>query len=92
MKVKVKGYLTFREVVGDQQLQFDDGGTITVHDILSELVLRSGDEFADMVFEPKTKQLSQWGAILINGRHYSHLPDRLETARLTKTRLLSFPP
>ena len=92
MKVKVKGYLTFREVVGDLQLQFDDGGTITVHDILSELLLRSGDEFADMVFEPKTKQLSQWVAILINGRHYSHLPDRLETALSDQDEVAIFPP
>jgi molybdopterin synthase sulfur carrier subunit len=92
MKVKVKGYLTYREVIGEQQLQFEEGEIVTVYDLLTELVKESDDDFREMIFDPDSGQVSLLVAILVNGRHYSHLPDRLETVLSDQDEVAIFPP
>ena len=92
MRIKVKGYLTFREVIGDQQLQFNQGETVTVYDLLVKLSLKCGDEFEETVFDPETKRVSRYVAILINGSHCSHLPDRLKTELRDQDEVAIFPP
>ena len=92
MKVKVKGYLTYREVIGDRHLLFDEGEIVTVYDLLAELARRSDDEFKEMIFDPESRQVTPLVAILVNGRHCSHLPDRLETTLSDQDEVAIFPP
>ena len=92
MRIKVKGYLTLREVIGDQHLQFNQGETITIYNLLAKLSLKCGDEFEETVFDPETEGVSQYVAILINGCHYSHLPDRLDTELRDQDEVAIFPP
>ncbi len=42
-------------------------------------VILPGQDFTDLVFDPQTNALSQHVSVPINGRHYSHLPDKLNT-------------
>ena len=92
MRVRVKGYLTFREVIGTQQLQFADQQTTTVRDLLEALAKEIGVEFAEMVFDPQTRKLSSHIAVLLNGRHCSHLPEGLETVLSDRDEVAIFPP
>jgi hypothetical protein len=78
MKIKVAGYLTFRKLIRDQPFfQLRENGT--VKDLLDKLSLEYGDAFINLVFDPDTKKVNRSIAILINGRHYSHLPGRINT-------------
>ncbi len=79
MKIKVKGYLTFKKTVGDKgvlEMEMEDA---TIRGLLSDLSERFGQEFRDLIFDPKTKNLSNHIRVLVNGRHYNHLPNRLDT-------------
>jgi MoaD family protein len=79
MKIKVKGYLTLKQTVGDKgvlEMEMEDA---TIRGLLSDLSERFGQEFRDLIFDPKTKNLSNHIRVLVNGRHYNHLPNRLDT-------------
>lgn len=79
MKIKVKGYLTFKKTVGDKgvlEMEMEDA---TIRGLLFDLSERFGQEFRDLIFDPKTKNLSNHIRVLVNGRHYNHLPNRLDT-------------
>lgn len=79
MKIKVKGYLTLKKTVGDKgvlEMEMEDA---TIRGVLSDLAERFGQEFRDLIFDPKTKNLSNHIRVLVNGRHYNHLPNRLDT-------------
>ena len=92
MIIKVKGYLTFRDVVGDIQVQLDDGKTTTIFDLMVELSGQLGDDFAELIFEPNTNNLNQHVAVLINGHHYSHTPEGLDTELKDGDEVAIFPP
>ncbi len=91
MKIKVDGYLTFRKLIEDQPfIQLEENGT--VNDLLERLSLEHGEAFTRLVFDPGTKKVSRSIAILVNGRHYSHLPDRLNTELKEGDEVAIFPP
>ena len=79
MKITVKGYLTLKPLIGgsaDIQVTED---TWTLKDLLSYLASKHGEDFKQAVFDAQTNTLSAYAKILVNGRHYTHLPQRLAT-------------
>ena len=77
----------------DAQSVFDyDGEHLTVDDLLDELCTRYGEDFRNMIFDPETNALSRHIRILINGRHYSHLPGKLNTQLHEGDEISLFPP
>jgi molybdopterin synthase sulfur carrier subunit len=92
MAVRVKGYLTFRDVVGEQFYPLPDNETQTLNQLLDWLSAELGKDFTDLVIDPQTNMLSQHVSILINGRHYSHLPDKLDTRLQEGDEVSIFPP
>ena len=92
MVVRVKGYLTFRNVVGEQFFPLTENETKTLKQLIDWLSSELGKEFTDLVFDPQTNGLSQHVAVLINGRHYSHLPDKLDTRLQEGDEVSIFPP
>jgi molybdopterin synthase sulfur carrier subunit len=92
MAVRIKGYLTFRNVVGEQHFPLPDGDTQTLNDLLDWLSMQLGTEFTEMAFDPQNGALSRQVSVLINGRHYSHLPERLDTQLEDGDEVSIFPP
>lgn len=92
MSVRVKGYLTFRKVVGEQFFPLSDGDTQTLNHLLKWLSMQLGAEFTEMAFDPQNGSLSQHVLVLINGRHYGHLPERLDTQLQDGDEVSIFPP
>ena len=92
MVVRVKGYLTFRDVIGEQFYPLNENKNQTLNQLLDWLSSQLGQEFTDLVFDPHTNALSQHVSVLVNGRHYSHLPDKLDTRLQEGDEVSIFPP
>ena len=79
MKITVKGYLTLKKTLGHKGVLEMEMEDTTISVMLSDLSDRFGQEFRDLLFDPKTKNLRNHIRVLVNGRHYKHLPNRLDT-------------
>jgi MoaD family protein len=92
MAIIVKGYLTFRKIVGERSFPLSEGESMTVDDLLARLSNEIGEQFNELVFDPQTGALSQHVSVLVNGRHCSHLPDKLDTQLKDGDEVAIFPP
>lgn len=93
MRIKVRGYLSLRELVGGQPFRTIEAERLTVQDLIQYLSQELGDEFAQAVSAPGSSGgISPYLAVLVNGRHYSHLADRLQTQLADGDEVSFFPP
>jgi hypothetical protein len=74
MKIKVRGYLTFRNSIGKRLFYEDEREFFTLGDLLRKLSKEGfGGELEGMILDPETSRTRPHAAILINGNHYTHL-------------------
>jgi molybdopterin synthase sulfur carrier subunit len=93
MRIKVRGYLTLREVIGGEPFRIVEAERLTVEDLILKLAKQLGNEFAQAVSASAPPGgISPYLAVLVNGRHYSHLPDRLQTQLADGDEVSIFPP
>jgi molybdopterin synthase sulfur carrier subunit len=69
-----------------------EAGKLTVRDLLEELSIRFGEEFRDIILETESQSGSRYIQILVNGRHYRHLPNGLDTELKEGDEVSLFPP
>ena len=79
MKIRVKSFLTLRKVMDGQASLEIEVEALTIRQLLEQLCDRFGENLRNMIFDPETQGQSQDINILINGRHYRHMPDRLDS-------------
>ena len=79
MKITVRGHHSFKPIIGGSEDIQVTAVTWTLKDLLRYLASIHGDDFRLAVFDTQTSTPSSNAKILVNGRHYSHLPLRLET-------------
>ncbi len=79
MAIKVKSYLTMREVMGNKSSMDLEYRSIILNDLLILLADQFGSNFRSMVFNNGTNELGPYVKILINGRHHTSFPDKLNT-------------
>ena len=92
MKITISGFLTLKEVMGDQSELEIEIGNVTLMELLHELSNMFGERFSQMIFGETGKGLNQHIRILINGCHYSHLPQKLNTRLQEGDEVALFPP
>jgi MoaD family protein len=92
MKIKVKAFLTLRPALGHQGSLEIETGEITIREMLTLLCQKFGEEFEKGIFEPCSQTLSGNTKILVNGRHYSTFPEKLETRLKDGDEVALFPP
>jgi MoaD family protein len=92
MKITIRSFLTLREVMGDQSALELEIGNLTLIELLNELADMFGDRFSQMVFDQAGKGLNAHIRILINGRHYSHIAQKLNTRLKAGDEVAIFPP
>jgi MoaD family protein len=92
MKITIRTFMTMRDVMGGQSVLALEVGNLTLMQLLYELADMFGDRFARMVFDKAGKGLNQHIRILINGRHYSHIPQKLDTPLQEGDEVAFFPP
>jgi molybdopterin synthase sulfur carrier subunit len=89
MVIQVKGYLTFRELVGERRLEVEKG--LTVRALLEQLEAQLGESFTVQVMDRRGSR-QQHVPVLLNGRHCTHLPDGLDTELSDGDQVDLFPP
>jgi len=92
MKIKVKGYLTLKKTMGDKAAFEMEIDKATLRDVLKELAETFGPDFKDAIFDSKTDTLHHHIRVLLNGRHYIYLPNRLDTPLKAEDEVALFPP
>ena len=92
MIIKVKGYLTYRDLIGEREITVQDDDPIILLDFLRELAAEIGGEPGHELFDLKNGKVGQSVAIMRNGVHYNHLPDRLNTILQDQDEIAIFPP
>lgn len=92
MSIKVKSYLTMREVMGNKAVLEMDYGSIILYDLLVHLATQFGQDFRSMVFANGTDELGPHVKILINGRHHTSFPDKINTEIKNGDEVSIFPP
>ena len=92
MKITIKGYLTLKDVMGEQSTLELDIGNLTLFELLNELSDMFGHRFTEMVFDKAREGLNEHVRILLNGRHYSHIPHKLNTRLQPNDEVSLFPP
>ena len=85
MKIWVRGYLGLEAALGDKPFVEFGADRVTLRDLLVQLGYR-GDE--SLTAPGAVGRL----AVLVNGRHTSHLADGLDTALRDGDRVAIFPP
>ncbi len=92
MKITIKSFLTLRHEMKNQaEFEMDVDG-ITIGDLLDLLCRRFGEGLKQQIFDPKTNEINQLLRVLVNGRHYTTLPDKLETQLQDNDEIALFPP
>ncbi len=92
MPIKVRGYLTFRDIIGERSIAITDGEILTVNDLLIRLSQELDQRFRGTIYDPQTKILGEYVAVIINGRSYHNLPDKLQSQLIEGDEVAIFPP
>jgi MoaD family protein len=92
MNIRVRGFMTVRQVMGGRAILTVDLQEATIATLLGELSSQFGASFQEMFFEPEGGALSSQVSILVNGRHTSHLANGLNTKLKDGDDVALFPP
>lgn len=93
MRIKVRGYLTLRDIIGGEPFRIVEAERLTVLELIHRLSQELGDEFSALSSASAPPDgISPSLAVLVNGRHCSHLPDRLQTQLADGDEVSIFPP
>jgi molybdopterin converting factor small subunit len=89
IKLTVQGYLTFKKLIGKQQASLPAGSSL--RDSLTLMQRDLGWRFEDETFYDAGR-LSGRIVVLLNGMHYRHLPEGLDTILKDGDQVAIFPP
>jgi len=90
MKIKIKGYLTFKNTIGDKVLNLDENEKLTLNELL--IKFSCGQELGDAFCQAEPNLVDSRVIVLVNGLHFGQLPDRLDTILEDKDEIAIFPP
>jgi molybdopterin synthase sulfur carrier subunit len=92
MPVTVRGYLTLRPIIGEKFEVAITAGGMSLGELVEQLSEQFGEDLDRWLYTPGTREINKSSAILINGSHYTHLPDGLATQLQDGDEVALFPP
>ena len=92
MIIKVKGYLTYRDLIGVQEIEQPNEPPISLLDFIQVLAEQVGGKHGAYIFDTGSGTVGTSVAIMLNGVHYNHLPHRLDTLLQDQDEVSVFPP
>lgn len=92
MIIKVKGYLTYSDVIGYREILQRDDISVTLLEFLRELAVEIGGKHGRSLYEEEMNTVGRSVAIMLNGLHYNHLPEKLDTVLKDQDEIAVFPP
>jgi len=90
--IKIKGYLTYRDVIGQREVEQPDDVPVLLLDFLRELAAEIGGEHGRALFDEEAGTIGHAVVVMHNGLHYNHLPERLNTVLQDQDEIAVFPP
>lgn len=91
MKIQVKAYFTFNDVMGSSKQLELEFSRMTLKQLLIYLIDLFGEPFQDMIFKPEDSNVLN-SMILVNGRNYRNCEDGLSTNLHDGDTVSLFPP
>ena len=92
MSIRVKGYVTFRTLVGERKFELQEGQKLSLQELLASLGAEIGPEFQEKVFDPTTGEVRAHVSVLVNGKQCTHPADRMGTELKDGDEVAIFPP
>ena len=92
MIIKVKGYLTYRDVIGGRESEQPDDIPVTFLDFIRKLATEIPGEHGRALFDEEAGKVGRSVAIMLNGVHCNHLPDKVHTVLKDRDEIAVFPP
>jgi len=92
MAIKIKPYYTLKKALGDRAYLEMEADRITIRQLMEELSNRFGYEFRAQIFRAADPDRDFSILILVNGRNWRNLPDRLDTELKDGDEVCLFPP
>ncbi len=88
MRVSVRGFLTFRPLIGTREIELPQGSTLR---LLLERLAAQVDLAAAHIYTP-ADGLRRGVAVLVNGQHHTHTPSGLDITLSDGDEVQIFPP
>ncbi len=79
VKIRVKGYLRFKGLVGDEAILELETEKATLRDALNALCRQRGERLESVLLDPSTKEIRRSNLVLLNGQTHISLRSRLDT-------------
>jgi MoaD family protein len=92
MPVKVKGYLTFKPIIGERSIAIPNREPLILLGLLDLLAEQLGSAFIQSIYDPGTRSLREHVMLILNGRSYQNLPDGLDSHLKDGDEVAIFPP
>lgn len=92
MIIKVRGYLTYKDVIGKREIHLGDDMPVLLGDFLEQFATEVGGELGSVLFDRQSGRVGRSVAIMLNGRHANHLEERLDTVLKDQDEIAIFPP
>ena len=91
IEVNIASILDIKKIIGEREVVMKIPAGSTVAQLLSIMISRWGDEFADSIFEKSSGQLNPFIRLMVNGRGIGLL-DNLDTILQDGDHFLILPP
>ena len=92
MRITVEGYLTYKAALGRRVYDLADQPPPTLQDLLDLLLKEIPDQIPALDFFSFAGRERRTLALLLNGKHISHLPEGVNTKLKDGDLLSVFPP
>ena len=92
MKITVRPFLTLRPAMQNLLKVEREVEDMTLRQLLDQLCAEFGDGLKNQVFDSKTQEISDMLKVMVNGRHYTTLPEKLDTRLKDNDEVALFPP
>jgi len=79
-------------MIGQREIRQSDDVQITLLDFICDLAAEIGGEHGRTLFDSELGAIGKSVAIMLNGVHYNHLPERLNTVLKDLDEIAVFPP
>jgi MoaD family protein len=92
MKITVKAYFSLLKAVGGESPLEVEKPAATLRELLHDLSMRFGREFAESVYDSEKGEAAGHVLLMVNGRNYLSIPERLEAPLKDGDEVALFPP
>jgi len=79
VRIRVKGYMRFKGLVGEEAFLELETEKATLRDALDALCRQRGGRLESVLLDPSTKEVRRSNLVLLNGQSHMSLRNRLDT-------------